>query len=146
MTRRKFDVAEAKVDKCATVKGLAEDNCCAEWRDCPLFFDLCVEGIRVQECGIKRIEKIQRFEDSFVYKDEQRQKQLRDALEIRYRRLDEHYYFLERIVAYWWKEANGNQEPDDDYDGGDYFGKLYKDEKYEIVGRMRSSLRLKNCG
>lgn len=139
MTRCKFDVAEAKVDKCAQAKGFADSGCCDEWRECPLMFDLCTEGVRASERAIKRLEKIQRFEDLSTYHDEQYQKQLIDALESRWQTLDKFINVIEIIVGKWWSETDStsNDKPaaDINLDFGNYLGKLYKDGKYMIFGK-----------
>jgi hypothetical protein len=133
MTRRKFDVAMAKVDKCAQAKGFADSGCCDEWRECPLMYDMCTEGVRASERAIKRLDK-----DLSTYHDEQYQKQLIDALESRWQTLDKFINVIEIIVGKWWSETDStsNDKPaaDINLDFGNYFGELYKDGEYVILG------------
>ena len=138
MTRRKFDVAMAKVDKCAQAKGFADSGCCDEWRECPLMYDMCTEGVRASERAIKRLEKNQCSEDLSAYHDEQHQKQLIDALESRWQTLDKFFNVIEIMVANRWSETDStsNAKPADDInlEFGNYFSKLYKDGEYVILG------------
>jgi len=138
MTRRKFDVAEAKVGKCAEAKGFADSGCCDEWRECPLMYDMCTEGVRASERVIKRIEKNQRSEDLSTYHNEQYQKQLIDALESRWQTLDKFMNVIEMIVGKWWSEtdstSNVKAADDINLEFGNYFSKLYKDGEYVILG------------
>jgi|GEM_PF-4395670 hypothetical protein len=131
MTRRKFDVAEAKVDKCAEAKGLtACPEGCDKWHNCNLMVELCIEGVKASERAIKRLEKLQYGEGrSFLaLYDKQNQKKIEDVLTANYRTLDNHAYLLEAVT-------HENQELDAIVELGKNASDLYHEGKYVILGK-----------